>query len=134
LQLKGRPLAAVREYERAAAITGPEAPIIAAKLARMWLALGRLSEAKEAIERALPVAPDYVLNPLLLGEIALREGDHEVARTHLERVLQINPFDIQVHGLLATTYTALGQSELAAREAAAQTTLDQHLRAKGERP
>ena len=134
LQLKERPRAAVIEYQKAAVIAGDSVPMIQAKIARMFLALGQLSQARAAIDGPLAVAPNYVLIPLLLGQISALEENHEEARGHFENVLRLNPFDIQIHGLLANTYGALGETELRARERAAQTILHKSLDGTGERP
>ena len=134
LQLKERYLAALREYQKARSIAGDAVPMLQAKIAKMLMELERLKEAREALSGAVTVAPDYVLLPLLLGQIAAREGKHEEARTHFERVLRLNPFDIEIHGLMATTYEALGERALADRERDAQTTLIQTLQAAGDPP
>jgi tetratricopeptide (TPR) repeat protein len=134
LQLKERSLAALREYQKARDIAGDSVPMLQAKIAKMLMGLSRLKEAREALSAAVIVAPDYVLLPLLLGQIAAREGKHVEARGYFEQVLRLNPFDIEIHGLLAKTYEALGERALAARERAAQTTLIQTLRATGDPP
>jgi tetratricopeptide (TPR) repeat protein len=134
LQLKERSLAALREYQKARDIAGDSVPMLQAKIAKMLMGLSRLKEAREALSAAVIVAPDYVLLPLLLGQIAAREGKHVEAREYFEQVLRLNPFDIEIHGLLAKTYEALGERALAARERDAQTTLIQTLRAAGDPP
>jgi tetratricopeptide (TPR) repeat protein len=134
LQLKERSLAALREYEKARSIAGDSVPMLQAKIAKMLMRLSRLGEAREALSSAVTVAPDYVLLPLLLGQIAALEGKHVEARGHFEQVLRLNPFDIEIHGLLAGTYEALGERDLANRERDAQTTLIQTLRAAGDPP
>ena len=94
----------------------------------------RLDDARAALSGALSVAPDYVLLPLLLGRVAALEGAHEEARRHLEHALHLNPFDIQVHGLLAGVYEASGEPELAARERQAQVTVIRATQQTGDRP
>jgi tetratricopeptide (TPR) repeat protein len=134
LQIQRRPLAALKEYEKAAQIVGDAVPMIQAKIGRMHLELGQLQQAKESLEGALSVAPDYVLLPLLLGRIAALEGEHLSARSHLEHALRLNPFDVHLHGALAGTYDALSEEALAARERRAQSSLHDAMRDPGDRP
>lgn len=134
LQLKERSLAALREYRKAKRIAGTSVPMLQAKIAKMLIQLNRLPEAREALKPALKVAPDYVLLPLLLGQVAALEDKHEEAREHFEQVLRLNPFDVDIHGLLATTYEKLGERTLAQREREAQTTLIRALRNVGDSP
>ena len=119
LLLKDRYEAAAKEYAKAAAEVGDNVPLIQAKLGRALLSLGANAQAVEALERALPLYPDYVLLRLYLGEAWLRLGDLSQARDHLEAAIRINPFDRDVHGHLAEVYKQLGESELARRELAA---------------
>ena len=134
LQLKERSLAALREYQKAREIAGSSVPMLQAKIAKMLIRLQRLKEAREALMPALRVAPDYVLLPLLLGQVAALENKHAEARQHFEQVIRLNPFDVDIHGLLAKTYEALGERALAEREREAQTTLNRTLREGGGPP
>ncbi len=116
LLLKERFEAAAKEYAKAAAEVGDSVPLIQAKLGRALLSLGAVEQAIAALERPLPVYPDYVLLRLYLGEAWLRQGDLSQARAHLEAAIRINPFDRDVHGHLAEVYKQLGEPELAQRE------------------
>ena len=121
LMVEGRPLAASKEYSKAAKAVGEAVPLIQAKLGRALLSLGKIDKARGELEKTLQLYPEYMLTRLLLGEANLRLGEYEAARAHLEEAVLINPFDPQLHDHLRTVYEALGETDLAARAAAAHT-------------
>jgi tetratricopeptide (TPR) repeat protein len=123
LSVEARPLAASKEYRKAADAVGEPVPLIQAKLGRALLALGRVEEAISELEKTLTLYPEYMLTRLLMGEAWLRQGDPGVAREHLEEAALINPFDPQLHDHLRRVYEALGETERAARAAAAHAKL-----------
>jgi len=114
LTLADRPLAASKEYRKAAATVDEAVPFIQAKLGRALLALDRVDEAITELEKALEGYPENLLIRLYLGEGWLRRGDMEQARGHLEAAVLINPFDPQLHDHLSKVYDALGDGEAAA--------------------
>ena len=131
LTVEERPLAASKEYRKAAAAVGDAVPLIQAKLGRALLALGKVEEAQRELEKTLKLYPEYLLTRLLLGEALMRRGEAEAAREHLEEAALINPFDPQLHGHLRTVYEALGETDRAARAAAAHAKVMAQVPATG---
>ncbi|MEC9071569.1 MAG: tetratricopeptide repeat protein [Myxococcota bacterium] len=119
LRLKGRLVAAVKEYKKATEEVGDATPFIQAKLGGVLLELGRAEEAVEELMRPLPLHPDYMLLRLHLGHAHLRLGELQKARRHLEAAIDINPYDPELHGHLSQVYRGLGLDDLAARAARA---------------
>ena len=52
----------------------------------------------------------------LLGDLALRRGNTEAARQHLEQAVKLDPESSKIHFALFRTYRRLGRTEDAARE------------------
>ncbi len=115
--------AAAKEYQKASAEVGDKVPFVQAKLGRALLRLGKVQAAVDALRTSLPLYPDYMLLRLYLGEAYLRLGRLEEARAELEHAIRINPFDPDVHELLAEVYDGLALVELAARERGADELL-----------
>lgn len=122
-RLKGRYKAAAKTLRRAAALTGMTTPVIAAKLGDVLLRQDKPDEAVEVLSKPLKVFDQFVLLHLYLGRAQLALGHPRQAQRHLERVLDLNPFDPDVHGLLQATYEGLGLAPLAQREERAQALL-----------
>ena len=127
LSVEERPLAASKEYRKAAKAAGEPVPIIQAKLGRALLALGKLSDASTELAATLELYPEYMLTQLLLGEAWLRQNKPAKAREHLEAAALINPFDPQLHGHLHQVYEALGEDELAERAKRAHLKIMAHI-------
>jgi thioredoxin-like negative regulator of GroEL len=116
LRARGRLGAAAVEYEKALAVTGPNEPFLAAKLARTYLELGNPARAIAVIE-AIPDRDDEDAGPeTTLGAAYLETKDLARAEEHLEAALRVQPFDPAVRCGLAEVYTASGRDALAERE------------------
>ncbi|GMV41158.1 MAG: hypothetical protein AMXMBFR64_28740 [Myxococcales bacterium] len=116
--------AAVKEYAKAIDVVG-ESPIVAAKLAAALNALGRWTDALDALAPVLKAEPDYVLIWLHLGKARLNTGDAAGAAEAFEAAVRLNPFDPDAHVGLANAYEKLGRTEDAARERAQVALLAQ---------
>ncbi|MBI4512077.1 MAG: tetratricopeptide repeat protein [Deltaproteobacteria bacterium] len=119
LRARGRFGPAALEYEKALAITGPDNPFLAGKLARTYLDMG---EPRRAVEAALPLSnrdEEDAYPQATLGAAYLELGDAQKAEQHLGAALRISPFDPAVRCALAEVYAATGRSALATRETAA---------------
>lgn len=126
LSLRKRWKAAAKEYRKASMSSQGDSPIVQAKWGQALVRLGRLAEATAAMTKLARVYPDYVLLQLYLGKAWWMRGDAEKAREHAENVLFLNPFDPEVHGLLAQIYAFLHLDDLAKREKKAHTQLQTH--------
>jgi tetratricopeptide (TPR) repeat protein len=115
LQERGRLEAALLEYRRALADTRDSVPILN-RLSEALIKLDRLDEALEQLDRAKRLAPDHPNTYASLGKIYLKRKEAAKAREAYEDVIQINPFNPDIHRDLATVYEMLGRSESALKE------------------
>mgnify|MGYP001095708361 CR=1 FL=1 len=127
LSLEERPLAASKEYRKAARAVNADVPLIQAKLGRALLALGLIDEAVGELKKTIALYPEYMLTRLLLGEGLKRQGKHLEAKEHLEAALLINPFDPQLHQHLRDVHLALGDEEQATRAQKAHEKIMAHI-------
>jgi tetratricopeptide (TPR) repeat protein len=124
LRVMKRFVAAQREYERAAEVSGSSSPVIQSKLASTLLELGKAKEALRAVLPALQFYPEYVLLHLYSGKAHLVLTDYPSAVASFERALQLNPFDPDAHEGLLVASEKLGRSDVVAREREALRILD----------
>lgn len=108
LRARGFSAAAALEYEKALALSGPEDPLIAAKLSRVYLELGRFSEAIAMAEPLVALNEMDALPPTTLGAAKLATGDVKGASKAFELALRISPFDTRVRCGLADSYSQTG--------------------------
>lgn len=116
LRLRGRLHAALLEYERAENVGPFHSPSLANKRARALRGLGQLGRARTVLEESVALYPEYTPTVTLLAQIASQEGDLTRAIQMGERAIDLNPFDPDVHVLLAAAYRAGGQLEASERE------------------
>jgi len=121
LRARDRHDAALVEYGRAVAVVGSANPVLQSKIAAAHLALGRFDAVLATVAPVLQSYPHHVLLHLYRGEALLRLGRPREALPALVAAIGLNPFDPQVHTLLAETYEALGDRERAAFERRQQT-------------
>ncbi len=116
LRARGKPEAALREFDKAVAVVGSTSPVVQSKVAAALLDLGRHEAVLDAVESVLLSYPSHVLLHLYEGEALLRLGRIQEAAAALERALGLNPFDSKVHVLLSECYDKLGRERDAAFE------------------
>jgi tetratricopeptide (TPR) repeat protein len=94
----------------------PQSVQIRTYLADALLRVGQEQQAREQFLKMLEIDPDW--RPALLGlaELALRRDQLDAAQAHLQRALELESADREVHAKLARLYTKQGLEE-AAREA-----------------
>jgi tetratricopeptide (TPR) repeat protein len=68
-----------------------------------------LARAREAVEKALAIDPDYAPTYIRLGNIAKVEGDDAGAAKHFERALALDPTDISALTSASTLLVNLGR-------------------------
>ena len=115
LLFAGNPDEAVKEFKRELEIAHPNAP------ADVMLAWASLVENDAA--RALPYAreaaeadPGLAEVQLVLGRSLAETGEMKTGIEHLEKALQFDPDNLEVHLALATAYSQSGRKEDARRE------------------
>jgi tetratricopeptide (TPR) repeat protein len=105
----GHHRAAAVEYERAC--EGPqESPIALNRLGRLHRLGGDLDLALGAFVRAEQADPEYAPTLTNLGLVQRDRGEAAAAAAYLERAVRVNPFDPQLHRVLAELYAALGKA------------------------
>ena len=72
--------------------------------------LNRTQEAVHALEASLRLAPDNGQAHFNLGLIAARSGKYDVAATHFEAALRLDPSNREISGALAEARAALERS------------------------
>lgn len=90
LRKRGNFEGALARYEMAYA--AEKNPVIAVKIARAKLSLGRLDEAEDFMRAVADGNHGYITPRLVLAEIAVSRGDAEAARARYEEAFMINPF------------------------------------------
>ncbi len=133
LTAQQQPQEAIRVLTRAMQLKRDSAP------AHLYLAsamriLGRLDEAKQHLKRAKQLQPENPFSDLWLAEIALQKikpttddkllnqnftQQVELARTHLQHALQLNPAQSEAHAIMAQLQRLLGNTHLAQQHARA---------------
>ena len=110
-----RPEAALVEYTKALDPDEPHSPLLANRLAEVYLVLGRNKEARAALEQSLVDYPEFGLTHKTLGRILLDEGRIAAARDSFRAAVEINPFDPELQQHLLETSRALGDDARASR-------------------
>lgn len=116
LLVKGRYKAAAKEFAKALAKVGGPNPTVSAKLALALLRQGRHKQVPIVVGPALKLNPQHVLLYLYRGKAKLAMGNYEGARQDLVEAIRLNPFDPEVHGLLAQAFAKLGNVREAEKE------------------
>lgn len=116
LRLRGHLEAALLEYEKADRAGPYHSPALANKQARALRGLGRTDEARGLLAESVELYPEYTPTITLLADLAARAGDDRVAVEMGVRSVQLNPFDPNVHLLLAEAYQRAGDLPRAERE------------------
>lgn len=119
LERQGKPEAAIACYRQAIAIQA-EAPEVWARLAEVLTTLGRFGEAAQAWRRAVetstaPVEAQIAWRLAWAKSLALA-GDRESSRELLERILRVDPFDVEARYDLGVILMQLDRVELAIAE------------------
>jgi tetratricopeptide (TPR) repeat protein len=109
---KGRPQAAVNEYQRALQAS-PRSPIILNKLGRVFIQMKRFDDALPHLKAALELDPDNANAYVQLGRVYHAGKNYTESRNALEEAIQINPFNPTIYKLLVDVYSALGDQEKA---------------------
>lgn len=131
LRRRGRPLAALIEYDRAADVGAFHSPALANKRARALLSLGRPEDAERTLAETVALYPEYTPTVALHAEVLHRLGRRSQAADAAVQAIALNPFDPTPHAILATLYEAGGDTSRLEQERAVLAELEQSL---GVRP
>jgi tetratricopeptide (TPR) repeat protein len=118
LRARGMTAAAAVEYGKSMAAAGNADPIVAGKLARVWVELGEFDKAIALAEPLAAVDDTDAVPAVTLGLARAGKHDDAGAVAAFEQAVRISPFDPAVRCGLADGYAALSDPR-AARERAA---------------
>ena len=116
LQAKNRYGAAVVQYRKAIRLTDSPNPRLRTRLAQSLTRTGKPNEALDELEPVRKFYPSYVTVWIELGKASLKSGQPRKAEEYLLEAARINPYDPEVHELLAKVYDATKRRKLAERE------------------
>ena len=115
LKERGRIAAAAAEYRRALTENRESIPILN-RLSAALILMDRHGEALEMLLKGKELAPDHPTVFAQLGQAYLKLEKIKEAGEALQEVIQINPFNPEVHRDLALAHEALGEKESVQRE------------------
>ncbi len=115
LRQRGRIRASGAEYRRALD-KDSYSPYLLNKFAALLMAQQRWQLARQHLQHARLLSPDYAATYTNLGRLHLALQANDQARLALLEAMQINPFDPAIHQQLAESYRRLGQTEQAQQE------------------
>lgn len=95
--------------------------------ARFHLDLGKLSDARLALARAIRLAAKVPMPSVVLGRLDLSQGDVDAAFENAQNAVKIDPYDARSHVLLGDVLTARGQLDDALGTYRTATLLDDEL-------
>ena len=87
---KGNFVAALSQYEKS--FEKEKSPVVAVKIARTQVSMGKLTEAKENLLKVVKGNENYLTPYLVLAEISAMEGNEGEAKHFLKEAFSINPF------------------------------------------
>lgn len=82
----------------------------------VYLQMGKLDEAEEALERCLVLNPRFCIAYCNLGELKSKQREYEQAVKNYKKALELCPQLARAHRLLGLEYNRQGKIELACRE------------------
>jgi tetratricopeptide (TPR) repeat protein len=115
LKERGRTGAAVIEYRRALAENPNSVPVLN-RLSSVLIGMDRDQEALELLIRSRDLSPDHPTAYANLGKIYLKQKDLKSATESFQAVIEINPFNPDVHLGLAEVYEISGDPLKGQRE------------------
>jgi len=116
LQTRGRYGAAAVQYQKALRLEPTPSPVLAARMGSCLSAVGKFEDALRQLAPLLELYPSYVTLWLEIGRAAVGAGKFEDAREYWLEAARINPFNPEVHQLLAKVFENLGDKERAKQE------------------
>jgi tetratricopeptide (TPR) repeat protein len=117
LREAGRPRAAIVEYEKAADPAGPPSPLLLARKATCYEALGDRARALALVDEGVALYPEFTLLQVTRGRLLDAAGRTEEAVVAWSAAHDLNPYDPAVQAALVRGYEAIGDAAAAARHA-----------------
>lgn len=115
LREAGRPSAALIEYKKAEDSTGPASPLLLAREAACYKALGDTAKALELARRGVELYPEFALLQVTLGGLLEATGQPAEARAAWLVAHDLNPFDPDVQQAIVRLSEALSDPATADR-------------------
>ncbi|MFC2174088.1 tetratricopeptide repeat protein [Acidobacteriota bacterium] len=123
LEERGRGKAAILELEKALEQGGRGSPMIANRLAALYLSANKTNHAQKLLQEALTWDEEYVTTLENLGRVYKHTGRDSKAVETLVEATRINPFNPYTRQDLFEVYSKLGWNEDAMREGEALAIL-----------
>jgi tetratricopeptide (TPR) repeat protein len=115
LHQQGLDEAALLEYQEAVPEDEPASPLLAARIARALVALGKVDDAIHTLSASIGDYPEFATTRKDLGDLLLKKGQQKAALAEYRASADVNPFDPEVQAALSHLYTSLGDTSLAER-------------------
>jgi tetratricopeptide (TPR) repeat protein len=115
---RGHPEAALVYFQDAVPEGAPPGPTLASRMGLLLIELGREQMAQELLVQSVEYYPDHSATRVALGRLYLSTGNDIGAREQLERALDIDPYQDDVHEILSELLTAAGEVSEAERHQA----------------
>jgi tetratricopeptide (TPR) repeat protein len=110
-----QPDAAIAQFQQELTIS-PNSAVANAMLAWAYGIQGNYGDSLPVAQKAVAEDPTLAMGQLVLGRAMVETGDTTAALPHLEKVLQLEPGNLEAHLTLAKAYSKLGRKDDARRE------------------
>ncbi len=110
-----QPDAAIAQFQQELTLS-PNSAVANAMLAWAYGIQGNYGDSLPVAQKAVAEDPTLPMGQLVLGRALVEAGDTTEALPHLEKVLQLEPGNLEAHLTLAKAYSRLGRKDDARRE------------------
>jgi tetratricopeptide (TPR) repeat protein len=110
-----QPDAAIAQFQQELTLS-PNSAVANAMLAWAYGIQGNYGDSLPVAQKAVAADPTLAMGQMVLGRALVEDGDTTEALPHLERVLQLEPGNLEAHLTLAKAYSRLGRKDDARRE------------------
>ncbi len=112
-----QPDAAIAQFQQELTLS-PNSAVANAMLAWAYGIQGNYGDSLPVAQKAVAEDPTLAMGQMVLGRAMVESGDTTAALPHLEKVLQLEPGNLEAHLTLAKAYSRLGRKDDARRERA----------------
>jgi tetratricopeptide (TPR) repeat protein len=110
-----QPDAAIAQFQQELTLS-PNSAVANAMLAWAYGIQGSYGDSLPVAQKAVAQDPTLAMGQLVLGRAMVEAGDATGALPHLEKVLQLEPGNLEAHLTMAKAYSRLGRKDDARRE------------------